>query len=179
MSTPCDEQLLSRFLDDELSPLQRSDVEAHLAGCPACAGHVGFLRETSGMLRAYPFEDLTEPELGRLHRAVSEQVADDGGDEKVWRIGGTLGLIAASVLVVGVAWLKQLPSAPSGQQAGTAIASAPRAPLQPWERAAVTLRPDPSWYLVDQPGGVQLDDVRLAEANVQLADWMIAGLAEK
>ena len=178
--SPCDEQLLSRFLDDELSASQRSDVEAHLAACPACAGHVSFLRETSGLLRAYPFEDLTPVELGRLHRAVSEEVSDDAGEEKVWRIGGTLGLIAASVLIVGVAWLKQLPAASSTQQGGTGVATGPRTPLQPWERAAVTLRPDPSWYLVDQPGGVgRFDDVQLAEANVQLADWMIAGLAEK
>src|SRR5438128_1814852 len=89
----CDEQLLGAYLDGELSPEQRGQVEEHLQQCRACAKQLELLRDTSRLLREYPFQDLTDGERVRLHEAVDAAV-----DRPIWRIGAAIGLIAASVL---------------------------------------------------------------------------------
>jgi anti-sigma factor RsiW len=155
----CDEQLLGAYHDGELNPTDRARVEQHLAQCPTCSAELARLRQASQLLREYPFQDITPDELTQLHQAIDES----NEDQFVWRIGGTLGLIAASILVVGFAWLRSLPTAtPIGQQQ-TQLASHP-APV--WERVAVTLRPDPFSH--------SEDEVQMAEA-----DYMVETLGQQ
>jgi anti-sigma factor RsiW len=42
---------LSAFIDGELPPARRVQIERHLATCPDCAARVGDLRATSGLVR--------------------------------------------------------------------------------------------------------------------------------
>ena len=147
----CDEQLLlSAYLDGELDAQRAQRVEQHVRGCAACAAELEMLRDASRQLREYPFEDITATELADLHRGVEES----GDEQKIWRIGGTIGLIAASVMIVGMAWLKALP-APSARPGSGNIAVQTKP--QPWEKTAITLRADPV-YSTD-------------------ADWMLEQLA--
>ena len=105
--TVCDEQLLlSAYLDGELDAARADRVAQHVRGCTACAAELEMLRDASRQLREYPFEDITASELADLHRAVEEV----GGEQRIWRIGGTIGLVAASVMIIGMAWLKALPA---------------------------------------------------------------------
>src|SRR4029079_1855128 len=102
----CDEQVLSAYVDGELDAAARERVEAHVQTCGGCAEEIRSLRETSRLLRGYPFADVDREELARAHEAIDEAV-----DQPVWRLGFTLGVIAASVLIVSCAWLMELPSA--------------------------------------------------------------------
>src|SRR5207237_7538890 len=151
----CDEQLLGAYFDGELSPEQRGQVEEHLRQCPACAKQLELLRDTSRLLREYPFRDLTDGERIRLHEAVDAAV-----DRPIWRIGAAIGLIAASILIVGLAWLKAL--APPGGATQQNIVVATAAAPDSWERVAMTLRTYP----------LQQEQ---AQDQIQLADAMVAG----
>src|SRR2546421_3938207 len=104
---PCpDEQVLGAYLDGELEAPRRAEVESHLRDCETCARQLELIAEASRSLRDYPFADITPDERIRLH-----QVIDAAMDRPILRIGGTLGLIAASILVVGLAWLHAIPAA--------------------------------------------------------------------
>lgn len=150
--SPCDEQLLGAYFDGELAPDQRSAVEKHLRDCPSCTRQLEMLRDASQMLRDYPFQDITDRERMRLHQAVDAAI-----DRPIWRIGASLGLIAASILIVGLAWLNAL-SPVATPAPGPVIASK----RDSWESVAMTLRTD--WAPTQ------------AEDQVQLADSMMVGL---
>jgi Putative zinc-finger len=47
-------ELLAEYLDGELPPARRSEVEAHLASCPTCADEVALAREAREALGALP-----------------------------------------------------------------------------------------------------------------------------
>jgi anti-sigma factor RsiW len=155
--SPCNEQLLGAYFDDELAPEARFRVEAHLRDCPACARQLEMLRDASRLLRDYPFQDITGRERMRLHEAVDAAI-----DRPIWRIGASLGLIAASILIVGLAWLNALVPGTAPVNSSP-VASAPAA--EQWEKVAMTLRTD--WAPTQ------------AEDQVQLADSMVAGLSSK
>ena len=167
MSDDCDVQLLSAYHDGELEGADRARVEAHLRQCDACASELAGIRESSRLLREAPFDELTRADLEKIRHAV-----DDVDDYRIWRIGGSLGLVAASILVIGMAWLNALPSrtmTPTG--GGTNVATTTTTTTQPafqaWERTAVTLRVYPPLPAHDSIG----------PHDAQLADYMLEGLA--
>lgn len=84
--------LLSAYLDDELDPVRRGAVAAHLATCPICAQELARLRagdEALAGLRSTP----PAPELGpRLRRRLRRQ-----GARAILR-GGLLAVIATLLL---------------------------------------------------------------------------------
>ena len=47
---------LSPYMDGELSPAERAQVDAHLRGCAACAGHLEELRAVEAAARALPLQ---------------------------------------------------------------------------------------------------------------------------
>jgi len=48
------EEMLSAYIDGELTPEERARVERHLAQCEACARNLRTLRQTVGLLRELP-----------------------------------------------------------------------------------------------------------------------------
>ena len=161
----CDEQLLSAYHDGELTLTDRARVEQHLTECPTCSAELARLRKASQLLGSYPFKDITPEELSNLHQAINEEASDD--QQVVWRIGGTMGLIAASILVVGFAWLRSLPTPTANPIGETPLAVSPSS-APAWERVAVTGRPDPASY--------SQNDVQMAEADF-MAEQLSAGRA--
>jgi anti-sigma factor RsiW len=165
MTDECDVQLLSAYHDGELTDADRTRVEAHLRECDACSVELADIRESSRLLRSAPFDELTRADLDNLHGAI-----DDADDFRVWRVGASLGLVAASILVIGMAWLNALPSrtaAPIG--GGGAVATTATTPAsQSWERTAVTLRVYPPLPAADHS---------IQSYDAQLADYMLEGLA--
>jgi len=158
----CDEQVLSAYVDGELDAAARQRVEAHLQSCAACTEEVRSLRETSRLLRDYPFADIDRDELARGHEAI-----DAAADQPVWRLGFTLGVIAASVLIVSCAWLMELPKDTRGvaQPVPTTVAKTTPA----WEQMATTLKAEPL-------RSVSGDTSQTADARL---DWMLNGLGGK
>ena len=161
-----DQQILGAFFDGELSADERRRVEAHLRKCPQCTEQLQMIRQASQVLAQHSWDDLKPAELRRVHEAIDREA-----ERPILRIGGTLGLVAASVLIVSCAWLMELPAANSGgTQRQTTVAAAP---AEPWEQVATTLRADP---LQQQASD---DTTQLADADAKLADWMLEGLSPK
>ena len=155
----CDLQILGAYHDGELAEAERTRIEAHLRECPSCAAELAGIRESSRLLREAKFDELNAAELATIHAAV-----DDVDDYRIWRIGGSLALVAASILIIGMAWLNAL-SSPTRDSAHPPLAVSPAA--ESWERTAVTLRVYPP---LPSNGAIQPHDD-------QLADYMLEGLA--
>jgi anti-sigma factor RsiW len=145
----CEPQLLSSFVDGELEPAAMERVASHVATCGACQAEVKALRELSAGFAAVPFDGLKPIERARLHRKLDEQV-----DAPIWRIGGAMGLIAASILVVAGTWLVTIP-ANAPRPGGPTVATN----LEEWEQIASSLR-------VEVPGN-----------EPQIDQWMLDQLA--
>lgn len=157
----CDAQLLSAYADGELDAASTQRVEQHIASCTACADEIRSLRETSRMLKSYPFADIDRDELARAHDAIDAAV-----DQPILRLGFTLGALAASVLIVSCAWLMELPKASPSPQVGPPI-------QQPqWERMATTLKAEPF-------RSMNGDTAMMTTTDPKLAEWMLNGLDAK
>jgi anti-sigma factor RsiW len=168
----CDEQLLlPAYHDGELDAGPAARVEAHLRGCATCAAELEQLRAAAAPLRALRSERLSGEQLAALHAAIDDAAADDA---RTLRTAATLAVIAASVLIVGTAWLRTLPTAaPAPVARGGGVAAGSWSSRErAWEHVAVTLRPDP--LTIPQP----IDPTQyFAHAyEPSIADWMLDGL---
>lgn len=58
---PCRElvELITDYLEDRLSPVDRARFEAHLAGCEACRTYLEQFRQTIRLLGRLPEESLS------------------------------------------------------------------------------------------------------------------------
>jgi anti-sigma factor RsiW len=70
--TRCDESMLSRYLDSELSLAQRGELERHLAVCDRCLREVQTLRSMDRLLRRWGTrrEPIPVPTERRLQRSI-------------------------------------------------------------------------------------------------------------
>src|SRR5436305_1376487 len=96
----------------------RRAVEAHLPACPACVAELQQLREISMMLAPAAIATDVEPtadEVRGMHRAVAD-AAREQAPSSLLRLGGLLGAMAASILIISAAWLAEAPS-PAGPAA--------------------------------------------------------------
>lgn len=69
------EDLLSPYLENELSPRDRALVERHFEHCPQCAGLFSLLQETTRALEDFP-EILVSPELKTRLVQIPEKKKD-------------------------------------------------------------------------------------------------------
>lgn len=61
------EDLLSPYLEDELSLEDRKRIEDHLNSCPSCSELLSFMREIQVSLADFPEIELSESLLERIH----------------------------------------------------------------------------------------------------------------
>lgn len=124
-----DAELLSDYLDSQITPEQRSRIDQHLSTCAACRAELNSLRQTVALLHALPRVPvpraftLSEAQVGARRRNTSW----------IWGGARVMGAVAALVVVAALAVLVvQRP----GQQAApapvaflpTQAAAAPTAP---------------------------------------------------
>ena len=150
----CETFRLSAYLDDELEPAARKHVAEHVCVCPRCAAELEAIGEASQFVAEYEFDELTPRELARAHQAIRRDSVTIP-----WRLYGSAGLVAASILVISATWLAALPQQPS------AVSHAAPTPSE-WEQVATNLRVDPNDAQDDQP--------RFADSH--MANWMIDSL---
>lgn len=154
----CDQSILSSYIDGELDPEAQARVEKHLSECPDCTREVASLRAVSDMLKNEITDELSPASLSRIHEAI-----DEDADRPILRLGGVLGTIAASVLIIGAAWMMELPSpAPASPRLHSQLTAS----SQSWEQVAMTLRVEP-------PFPTQSAD---QDDRIVIADAMLNGL---
>jgi len=70
----CDfsEELLSAYLDDEVTEADRIQVERHIAGCDACRRRLDELRKVSGLLSQMPREKPSSSFRRRLRESITD-----------------------------------------------------------------------------------------------------------
>jgi len=100
---------LSAFLDGELPPGERALVEAHLAGCPECAGVLAGLGKVSGIFKKHAMEPVPP--------SLKEGVFGSRGAEKAYN-PWLKPVLALSAAAAGVLIFLNVPKSPQ------------RAPLQ-------------------------------------------------
>jgi anti-sigma factor RsiW len=96
-----------------LEPRQAREVEAHLAGCPACAAELASLRETRSAMTALP--PLPAPERGEaILMAAARQAAEAAADRRPrlprWFWGAAIGAATAAAALLVTVRLGQAPS---------------------------------------------------------------------
>ena len=65
-------ELVSDYLEDALTPLQRDRFEAHIAGCAHCAAYVRQMRETLALMGALPPQPLSPQAESELRDAFGD-----------------------------------------------------------------------------------------------------------
>lgn len=106
VTSPCDLEVLSAYLDEELGADETARVEAHLDTCHACRHRLdGLARVTEtlrGLERAAPPPILEEMVLGRreVHGARSWSGRLAQMNESARRTRSTIGLVFAMVLML-------------------------------------------------------------------------------
>src|SRR5213078_4508119 len=104
----CEDRVrLDAYHDGELSPAERSDVEAHLRDCPSCAAELLAMRGMSGAFADATPREPSHEQLLELARSVRAEPSDARMLLRLFR--GTA--IAAAVLLAcalaGAAYLSQ------------------------------------------------------------------------
>ena len=69
--------LLSDYVDGELSPKRRRQLDAHLRGCVSCATFLKTFKQTMAMAQTIQYDDLPPELRQRLHRFLREQLSPD------------------------------------------------------------------------------------------------------
>ena len=154
---------VAAYHDGELDPSAAQQLESHLPACAACAEELRNLREMSGLFGALKPLRMEDQSLAQVHDVIDAEDSESG----ILRIGGLLAAMAASVVVIGGAWLAELPAA-QGQRSAVVIVPEKGT----WESVAVDFQANSlPLGLLDRPDRQMLADARTA-------DWMIANLSE-
>ena len=156
---------LDAYHDGELDADAQEQFQSHLMACAACAAELRQMQRVSGLFNEMADEPMSGAAVARVHDAVD--AVEDEPSLGIGRIAAVLTALAASVLIVGSAWLWDAPGRPvrSPLVAGRIV------PTPAWERVAMTLRTDP---LARTPWEVN-DRTRLAYEN-RLTRWMVRDL---
>jgi anti-sigma factor RsiW len=148
--TPCPtSNELSAYHDGQLPADRRDAIASHLAACSSCTLELSRLVALSQL-----FAQTVRPHLSQIARYRLHAAADAAMERGLIRIGWSLSGIAASVLIVGSAWLMQ---AGSLQQQSIPQQTAETAP--PWVGVART-----------SDAETVIQDARTPAAAIYLAD---------
>jgi anti-sigma factor RsiW len=155
--TLCDFQSrLSAYYDGELDLRTARDMSLHLAECESCRQELKAMRQVSGVLSCMKPRELSPLGLARLHRSADE-LAEKSDALPLAKV---LMAMAASVMVIGAAWLVQSP----GQKLNTPTPVVV-VPTDNWERVATGGQ-------VDFPKGAGGGDTGLALDSDAVNDWI-------
>jgi anti-sigma factor RsiW len=191
---------LSDYLDDELSPGERADIDAHLRGCAACAGELDALRRLVAYAGSVPASDtapardlwsgirdrMTMPDAHRIVRVAS--FSDRApAIRQPRRVSFSIAqLAAAAALVMAVsgsaAWMLRgrtpaaaVPAAAIVQAEVEPVSSAPEARLANFADAQYDAAvSDLERALHERRNDLNPRTVEILERNLKLIDAAIA-----
>jgi anti-sigma factor RsiW len=157
---------LSAYHDGELDQAAARETEWHVKACPACAAELAEIRALSRAFGRFATDPMSREGVAQAHAAAEAAALR----APVLRVAGVLIALAASVLVVGSAWLME-PVLPGYRTTPVAVVPAP---TPDWERVAMTLNAAP--LAVEAPDAPQPLLLADAATDQTLADWMLRNL---
>ena len=147
------ESRLDAYFDGELGQDAAREVAGHVGGCADCGRYVAELGDMSRLFAQRPRQrDITPLELSRLHRAVDRVYS-----QPLLRLAVAVSAVAASILIISLAWLSVLSSPRTGDVGVGPIVEEPT-----WERLAAGEGPGP------MPGYKQT-----GMADADTINWML------
>jgi hypothetical protein len=155
---------LGAFHDGELDSASAAQVESHLASCQACRAELDEIRELSSLARMIGAEGISPFGMRRIHQAIDAEPRFS-----VLKFAGILTGLAASALVIGSAWLWEVPETrppqgeivivPDHRSDWTTLATTlevrqlPRTPFEAREKAQMLAYADFSNWMVENLAG--------------------------
>jgi anti-sigma factor RsiW len=104
----CENQVrLDAYHDGELSPAERSDVEAHLRGCPSCAAALAAIRGMSGAFADTTPREPSDEQLLQLARSVRAEPSDARMLLRLFRGAAVAAAVLLAGALAGAAYLSQ------------------------------------------------------------------------
>jgi len=156
---------LDAFFDGELDPPDTERIERHVESCADCAAELREMRQVGRMFDALADEPMSDAALSRVHQAVDRTELDSDGPLSIWRVALVLTALAASVVVIGSVWMREVPGSGTRPPAVYVRGSSPAAA---WEQIATSLDPTPlpqtQW---DSGDRTRLADTRLTQFMVE------------
>jgi anti-sigma factor RsiW len=145
---------LDAYHDGELSPAERSGVEAHLRDCPSCAAGLAAIRRMSGAFADSAPREPSHEQLLRLARSV--RAAGPSADARMLLRLFRATVVAASVLLAcalaGAAYLSHRTKAAAHE--------------------AMVLDRVATWSQPAAFATAPVSDARQSEQQVRLAQWI-------
>jgi anti-sigma factor RsiW len=98
---------LDAYHDGELSPAERSDVEAHLRDCPSCAAELAAIRRTSGAFADTTPREPSHEQLLQLARSVRVESSDARMLLRLFRRTAVAAAVLLACTLAAAAYLSQ------------------------------------------------------------------------
>ena len=98
---------LDAYHDGELSPADRSDVEAHLRDCPSCAAQLAAIRRMSGAFAEATPRDPSHEQLLQLARSVRAEASDERMLLRLFRVTAIAAAVLLACALAGAVYLSQ------------------------------------------------------------------------
>src|SRR4051794_28821185 len=98
---------LDAYHDGELSPAERSDVEAHLRDCPSCAAELATIRGMSGAFGDTAPREPSHEQLLRLARSVRAEPSDARMLLRLFRGAAVAAAVLLACALAGAVYLSQ------------------------------------------------------------------------
>src|SRR4051812_30111312 len=98
---------LDAYHDGKLSPAERSDVEAHLRGCPSCVAELAAIRGMSGAFADTTPREPSHEQLLRLAASVRAEPSDARMLLRLFRGTAVAAAVLLACTLAGAVYLSQ------------------------------------------------------------------------
>jgi anti-sigma factor RsiW len=143
---------LDAYHDGELSPAERSDVEAHLRDCPSCAAELAAMRGMSGAFADATPREPSHEQLLELARSVRAERSDARMLLRLFRGTAVAAAVLLACALAGAVYLSQRTKAAAHE--------------------AMVLDHIASWSRATAFANDPVNDQRQSEEQVRLAQWI-------
>jgi anti-sigma factor RsiW len=153
----CENQVrLDAYHDGELSPAERSAVEAHLRDCPSCAAELAAIRRMSGAFADTTPREPSHEQLLQLARSVRAEPSDARMLLSLFRGTAVAAAVLLACALAGAVYLSQRTKAAAHE--------------------AMVLDHVAIWSHTVAFATDPLSDERQSERQVSLAQWIVDDL---
>ena len=128
-------ELLEEYLDGELAPQDREQVDAHLVACLECSENFATLTAEQDLFARYDREIEVPPFLWT--RVAAHTVSEPRAPKRRWFVPSFAAALALLLITIGIAYLRSRPKAPDSQVATTTSTPSTPNPVLKSDKSAV------------------------------------------